>query len=151
MSKYKADFKEQQTTEILESVYRNARMAYKSTVEVLKRCQNNELYGELAREQDRYKTVASRARRELARLGAAAYEAPVHVRTMVKTGIAMKTAHNRDTGYLAEIMYKGTNNGVIDMQRTLNRSRCAEKNIRASAEKLLAREQEFCENLRRFL
>ena len=151
MSKYKANFKEQQTTEILESVYRNARLAYKSTFEILKRCQNNELYGELAREQDRYKTVASRARRELAKLGAPAYEAPAYMRTMVKTGIAMKTAKNHDTGHLAEIMYKGTSNGVIDMQRTLNRSRCAEKNIRASAEKLLEREQEFCENLRRFL
>lgn len=151
MSMYVTDLRERQTAEILESVYRNARMAYKSTAEVLKRCQNNELYGELSREQDRYKTVAARARRELARLGAAAYEAPLHVRTMVKTGIAMKTAKNRDTGYLAEIMFKGTNNGVIDMQRTLNHSRRAEPEIRASAERLLDREREFCENLRRFL
>lgn len=151
MPKIQANFKERQTTDILESVYRNARLAYKSTIEILSRCQNNELYGELAREQERYKTVAAHARRELARLGTAAHEAPVHVRTMIKTGIAMKTAHNRDTSCLAEIMYKGTSNGVIDMQRTLNRSRRAEKNIRASAEKLLAREREFCESLGRFL
>lgn len=151
MSKFRADFKDKQTAEILESVYRNARLAYKSTFAVLSRCQNNELYGELAREQDRYKIVASRARRELAKLGAAAYEAPPHIRMMIKTGIAAKTAACSDTGHLAEIMYKGTNNGIIDMQRTLNRSRAAEGNIRASAEKLLEREQEFCENLRRFL
>ena len=151
MAKIKANFKDRQTAEILESVYRNARMAYKATVEVLRRCRNNELYGELAREQDRYKLVASRARRELAKLDMAAYEAPLHIRSMVKTGIAMKTAANSDTGSLAEIMYKGTNNGIIDMQRVLNRSRSAEGNIRASAEKLLEREQEFCDNLRRFL
>lgn len=151
MSDYKESFKERQTTDILESVYRNARLAYKSTTEILSRCQNNELYDELSREQERYKTVAARARRELARLGTAAHEAPVHVRTMIKTGIAMKTAKNRDTSCLAEIMYKGTNNGVIDMQRTLNRSRRAEPEIRASAEKLLDREREFCEDLRRFL
>lgn len=151
MAKIKANFKDRQTAEILESVYRNARMAYKATVGVLRRCRNNELYGELAREQDRYKLVASRARRELAKLDMAAYEAPLHIRSMVKTGIAMKTAANSDTGSLAEIMYKGTNNGIIDMQRVLNRSRSAEGNIRASAEKLLEREQEFCDNLRRFL
>ena len=151
MAKIKANFKDRQTAEILESVYRNAQLAYKATVEVLRRCRNNELYGELAKEQDRYKLVASRARRELAKLDTAAYEAPVHIRSMVKTGIAMKTAANSDTGSLAEIMYKGTNNGIIDMQRTLNRSRSAEGNIRASAEKLLLREQEFCDNLRRFL
>ena len=151
MSKIKGNFKDRQTAEILESVYRNAQLAYKATVEVLRRCRNNELYGELAKEQDRYKLVAGRARRELARLDTAAYEAPMHIRSMVKTGIAMKTAANSDTGNLAEIMYKGTNNGIIDMQRTLNRSRSAEGNIRASAEKLLEREQEFCDNLRRFL
>ena len=151
MAKIKANFKDKQTAEILESVYRNARMAYKATFAVLRHCRNNELYGELAKEQDRYKLVASRARRELAKLDTAAYEAPPHVRTMVKTGIAVKTAANSDTGSLAEIMYKGTNNGIIDMQRTLNRSRSAEGHIRASAEKLLEREQEFCENLRRFL
>lgn len=151
MAKINANFKDRQTAEILESVYRNARLAYKATVEVLRRCRNNELYSELAREQDRYKLVARRARRELAKLDTAAYEAPIHVRSMVKTGIAMKTAANSDTGSLAEIMYKGTNNGIIDMQRTLNRSRSAEGNIRASAERLLEREQEFCDNLRRFL
>lgn len=151
MSRIKANFKDKQTAEILESVYRNAKLAYKATVEVLRRCQNNELYGELAKEQDRYKLVANRARRELARLDTAAYEAPLYVRSMVKTGIATKTAMNNDTSNLAEIMYKGTNNGIIDMQRTLNRSRSAEGNIRASAEKLLEREQEFCDNLRRFL
>lgn len=151
MAKIKANFKDKQTAEILESVYRNARLAYKATFAVLRHCQNNELYDELAKEQDRYKLVASRARRELSRLDTAAYEASPHIRTMVKTGIAMKTAANNDTGHLAEIMYKGTNNGIIDMQRTLNRSRSANGHIRASAEKLLEREQEFCENLRRFL
>lgn len=151
MEKNSANFKDKQTAEILESVYRNARMAYKATLAVLNCCQNNELYGELAREQDRYKTVASRARRELSRLGEAAYEAPPHIRAMVRTGIAAKTAACNDTGHLAEIMYKGTNNGIIDMQRTLNRSRSAEGNVRQSAEKLLLREQEFCDNLRRFL
>lgn len=142
---------ERQTTAILESVYRNARMAYKSTDEILSRCRSREFYGELEKERERYKTVAARARRELARLGAHAYEAPLGVRAMVKTGIAMKTAKNRDTGYLAEIMFKGTNNGVIDMQRVLNRSRRAEPEIRESAEKLLNREREFCENLRKYL
>ncbi|MDE6728171.1 MAG: hypothetical protein K2J80_09580 [Oscillospiraceae bacterium] len=142
---------DEQTADILESVYRNARLAYKATFDVQKRCQNNELYEELAKEQNRYKQVASRARHELSKLGEAAYEASPHIRTMVKTGIAMKTAVNSDTGSLAEIMYKGTNMGIVDMQRTLNRSRSADGNIRASAEKLLEREQEFCENLRRFL
>lgn len=151
MSKLRMSLKDRQTTHILESVYRNARLAYKATVDVLDRCKNNELYEELSREQERYKQVASRARRELSRMGAAAYEASPYVRAMVKTGIAMKTASNSDTSHLAEIMFRGTAMGIIDMQRTLNRSRLADENIRSSAESLLKREQQFCDDLKRFL
>lgn len=151
MSKIRENFKEKQTSKILESVYRNAQLSYNATFAVLRHCKNNELYGELSKEQDRYKQVASRARRELAKRGNAAYEASPYVRTMVKTGIAMKTAANNDTGHLAEIMYRGTNMGIVDMQRTLNQSRAADGNVRESAQKLLEREQQFCENLRRYL
>lgn len=151
MSELKENFKDKQTTLILESVYRNAKLAYKATLAVLNRCRNNELYGELSREQDRYKKVAFRARRELSRMGKAAYEASPYVRAMVKTGIAMKTASNNDTSHLAEIMFRGTSMGIIDMQRTLNRSRMANGSIRESAEKLLKREQQFCDDLKRFL
>ncbi len=41
--------------------------------------------------------------------------------------------------------------GIIDMQRTLNCSRLADENIRSSAESLLKREQQFCDDLKRFL
>ncbi len=151
MSKLRANFKDKQTIKILESVYRNAMLAHNATVCVLRCCRNNDLYGELAGEQDRYKQVALRARRELSKMGAAAHQVPACIRAMVSAGIAAKTAANHDTGALAELMYKGTNNGVIDMQRTLNRSRAADRLVRESAEKLLERELLFCEDLRRFL
>lgn len=151
MSKFRANFKDKQTIKILESVYRNSLLAHNATESVLRCCRNNEFYGELAREQDRYKQIALRARRELSKRGAAAYQASPCVRAMISAGIAAKTAANRDTSALAEIMYKGTNNGVIDMQRTLNRARAADGSVRESAQKLLEREQLFCENLRRFL
>ena len=151
MFNLKQNYKDKQTVDILQSVYRNACLAHKATIDVLGRCRNNDLYGELAKEQDRYKAVSLRARRELANRGLAAYEAPAYVRAMVKTGIAMKTATDNSTSRLAEIMYRGTTMGITDMQRTLNRSRAADGDIRARAEKLLEREQQFCDDLKRCL
>lgn len=151
MSELKQNYRDNQTSLILESVYRNAKLAYDATVDVLGVCRNNELYGELSREQDRYKAVAQSARRELSRMGKAAREASPYVRAMMKTGIALKTASNNDTSHLAEIMFRGTATGIVDMQRTLNRSRRADENVRESAEKLLKREQQFCDDLKRFL
>lgn len=151
MSELKQNYKDKQTSMILESVYRNARLAYDATADVLSRCRNNELYGELSREQDRYKSVAFNARQELSRMGKAAHEASPYVRAMVRTGIAVKTASKNDTSHLAEIMFRGTATGIVDMQRTLNRSRMADGNVRESAEKLLKREQQFCDDLKRYL
>lgn len=146
-----ANFKNKQNADILNSVYRNAQMAYESSSDVLKHCRNNALGREISQQQQRYKTVASRARRELARLGEPAREASPYVKSMAKMGIAMKTAANQSSSNLARIMLRGTTMGIIDMQHTVNRSHAAGPAVRHSAERLLEREQSFCEELKRFL
>ncbi len=146
-----SNFKNKQNADILNSVYRNAQMAYESTSDVLKHCRNNALSREITHQQKRYKTVASRARRELARLGEPAREASPYVKSMAKMGIAMKTAANQSSANIARIMLRGTTMGIIDMQHTINRSHAAEPAVRQSAERLLEREQDFCDDLKRFL
>ena len=146
-----ANFMDQQSADILNSVYRNAQMAYESTSDILKHCKNNTFGRELTQQQRRYKTVATRARRELARLGEPAKEASPYVKSMAKMGIAMKTAANQSSSNLARIMLQGTTMGIIDMQHAVNRSRAAEPKIRDDAEELLRREQSYCESLKRYL
>lgn len=146
-----SNFKNKQSAEILNSVYRNAQMAYEASSDLLKHCRNNALGREISAQQQRYKNITSNVRRELARRGEAAVEAPPYVKSMAKMGIAMKTAANQSSSNIAKIMLRGTTMGIIDMQRTVNRSHAAEHGIRNSAEKLLEREQEFCEELKRFL
>lgn len=146
-----SNFKNKQNADILNSVYRNAQMAYESTSDLLKHCRNNALGREIAGQQQRYKSVASKARRELARLNEPAREASPYVKSMAKMGIAMKTAVNQSSSNLARIMLRGTTMGIIDMQHTVNRSHAAEPGVRHSAERLLEREQEFCEELKRYL
>ena len=146
-----ANFKNRQSAEILNSVYRNAQMAYEASADVLKHCKNNALYHEISAQNARYKNVAGQARAEIARRGEAAREANPYTKTMAKMGIAMKTAKNQSSANLARIMLQGTTMGIIDMQHAVNRSHAAESRIRESAERLLEREQDFCESLKRYL
>lgn len=146
-----ANFKKKQNADILNSVYRNAQMAYESTSDLLKHCKSNALGREISGQQQRYKTVALNARRELAKLNEPAKQASPYVKSMAKMGIAMKTAANQSSSNLAQIMLRGTTMGIIDMQRTVNRSHAAEPAVRHSAERLLEREQEFCEELKKYL
>lgn len=145
------NFRSKQSAQIINCVYRNAQMAYESTSDVLKHCKDNRLTREIAAENRRYRSVAARAKQELAKRGEVAEQVSPYAKSMAKMGIAMKTSRNPRSANIARIMFRGTTAGIIDMQHTINRSHCAEPAVRERAEKLLAREQEFCDNLKRYL
>ncbi len=145
------NIRNRQSAEILKAVYRNSQMAYEASSDVLKHCKNNMLFREINREKERYKNVAAQSKCELARRNEPAEEVAPFGKMMSKMGIAMKTASDQSSGNIAKIMLRGTTMGIIDMQHAVNRSHNADPKIRESAERLLEREQEYCESLKKYL
>ena len=145
------NFKNRQSAEILNAVYRNAEMAYEASNDVLKVCKNNDLFREIQQEQTRYKNVAKNAKSELLKRGASPEQVSPFGKAMSKMGIAMKTMNHQSGSNIAKIMFNGTSMGIIDIQHAVNRSHGAEQQIRESAERLLERERDYCENLRKYL
>lgn len=145
------DFKNRQSAEILKSVYKNADMAYESSGDVLKHCVDQKLRSEIRSERERYRSVANQARTELVRRGSVPRTFPTAAKMMAKMGISMKTMRDSSSQNLAEMMLRGTTMGIIDMQHALNRSSKAEERIRNDAQQLLKREQQFCDNLKKYL
>ena len=143
--------RERQNAEILQAVYRNSQMAYEASSDVLKHCKNDMLFREINREKERYKNVAEQAKNELMKRNEAAEEVAPFGKLMSKMGIAMKTAANQSGYNIAKIMVRGTTMGIIDMQHAVNRSHNADPRIKESAERLLEREQEYCESLKKYL
>lgn len=143
--------RERQNAEILQAVYRNSQMAYEASSDVLKHCKNNMLYREINREKERYKNISEQVKNELLKRNEAAEEVAPFGKLMSKMGIAMKTATNQSGHNIAKIMVRGTTMGIIDMQHAVNRSNNADPRIRESAERLLQREQEYCESLKKYL
>ncbi len=146
-----SSFKNKQSAEILGSVYRNAEMAYDSAGEVLKRCPNRRLAGEISAQRDRYRDVAAQTRTEIVKRGGVPHEYPAYTKLMSRMGIAMKTANNHSSKAIASLMIRGTTMGIIDMQHSVNRSQGAESKIRDDAQQLLQREQDFCDHLKNYL
>ena len=143
--------RELQNAEIWQAVYRNSQMAYEASSDVLKHCKNNMLYREINREKERYKNVAEQAKNELMKRNEVAEEVAPFGKLMSKMGIAMKTSANQSGHNIAKIMVRGTTMGIIDMQHAVNRSHNADPRIKESAERLLRREQEYCESLKKYL
>lgn len=146
-----SSFRNDQSAEILGSVYRNAEMTYEASGDVLKRCPNRKLASEITAQRERYREVAAQTRSELVRRGAVPKDYPPYAKMMSRMGIAMRTANDRSSKNIASLMIKGTTMGIIDMQHSVNRSHQAEGRIRADAQQLLRREQDFCEHLKDYL
>ncbi len=145
------DFRNRQSSEILKSVYKNADMAYEASGDVLKYCRNTRLRDEIAAERERYRSVASQARAELVRRGSVPKSYTAYTRLMTKMGIGMKALQDPGSRGLAELMVRGTTMGIIDMTHALNSSGKAEERIRNDAAALLKREQQFCDNMKKYL
>lgn len=146
-----SSFRNDQSAEILGSVYRNAEMAYEASGDVLKRCPNRKLASEITAQRERYREVAAQTRSELVRRGAVPKDYPPYAKMMSRMGIAVHTASNRSSSNIASLMIRGTTMGIIDMQHAVNRSHQAEGKIRADAQQLLRREQDFCDHLKDYV
>lgn len=146
-----SSFRNDQSAEILGSVYRNAEMAYEASGDVLKRCPNRKLASEITAQRERYREVAAQTRSELVRRGAVPKDYPPYAKIMSRMGIAMRTANDRSSSNIASLMIRGTTMGIIDMQHAVNRSHQAEGKIRADAQQLLRREQDFCDHLKDYV
>ena len=66
-------------------------------------------------------------------------------------GIFMKTAFDRRKGHIAELMYDGTNMGIIDIARSVNHSKNASPETIQLAEALMKKEEKYANGLRKFL
>ena len=146
-----SEYRNEQSAEILGSVYRNAEMAYEASGDVLRRCPNRKLAGEISAQRERYREVAAQTRSEIVRRGGVPKDYPGYAKMMSKMGIAMRTMNDRSSKNIASLMIRGTTMGIIDMQHSVNRSHQAEGKIRSDAQQLLQREQDFCDHLKGYL
>ena len=64
----------------------------------------------------------------------------------------MNTAFDGTTSHVAEIMIKGTVMGITELTKILNESACVtDEKLKEYAKKLIALEEEYVENLKKFL
>ena len=137
--------------DILNTIYKNSRMAYDSTRQVIGECPNEELNEYLRRQTKHYADICSTARKRLAASGMKARPVPPMQLAMAHVGIMMKTAAYKSKGHIAELMYDGTNMGIVNIARSVNRSSNASPDTIRLAENLLSDEEKYADGLRKFL
>ncbi len=137
--------------EILNTIYKNSRMAYDSTKQVSAKCRDDELNNYLRRQMRHYADNCRSAADELQREGMKVEKVPAMQRAMAQMGIFMKTMRDHSSSNIAELMYDGTNMGIINIARSVNRSHSAAERTVQRAETLLSQEEKYADGLRKFL
>lgn len=142
---------DKQNLEILNSIYKNSKMASDSICQVLEQCDDNNLKKYIAKQQKQYEEDYHKTGRRIREIGGTAENPPAMASFMASAGVDMKTMFDKSRQNIAKLMYNGTNMGIVDITRVLNRASDADGAVIEEAKALLKREQNYADGLKKYL
>lgn len=111
--------KTKQTAALLQSVYKNVKMASDSILTLMPKVQDARLKSELTVKLSAYEAFASRAAKLLADEGVKPLEEGTITKLAAKWGSMMNTMRDSTSSHLAEMMVEGATMGVNDMLKQI--------------------------------
>lgn len=136
---------------IYREIQKNAEMAIKAIDTVSNKVYDDGLSMQIAREAIKYSELRGRAVDKLLQGKAETYKAKPFSDMMIKSGINMNTMLNTSTSHIAELMIRGSNRGIIDMNKTLNRYPDAKGSAVELAKELMDFEEKNITRLKKYL
>lgn len=112
---------------------------------------DDDLALQISKQSLRYAEIHNEACRQLMEGKAERYQSTALSDALLKTGIHYNTLLNTSTGHIAELMIKGSNNGILEMEKTLRHNERVGERPAALAQELIAFEQKAIESLKQYL
>lgn len=141
----------QHDIDILNCIYKNSRMASDCIKQVEEKCDEGGFRNYIHRQQEHYEATCKELKNEIENSGAEVEQIPKMETAMAHMGISMKAFADDSQNNFAKMMYNGTNMGIIDIAETVNHSHNAGDETLKKAERLLSREEQYADGLKRFL
>ncbi|MGN0812573.1 MAG: hypothetical protein ACI4MQ_03585 [Candidatus Coproplasma sp.] len=139
-------------SEILAEIYRNAQLGLTSIVDLLPEVDDEEMKEELTRQHEEYEKICSEATRIAATLQLELKEPSPVKKAMMWSAIKMNTASDNSRSNVAQMMIKGTVQGITSLKTSMTES---EKVMNTEIKKLLGRaidlEEGFEKRLKSYL
>lgn len=136
---------------ILKSIQKNTEMAMKAIDTIEHKVQDKNLSLLLAKTENRYSGLHEKAVSSLIEAGVEPGRTSGWEEMMLVGGITGNTLLNTSTSHIAELMIKGSNMGITDLNKTLNRHAQGEKIAMSLAEELMKMEQENLNEYKKYL
>ncbi len=142
--------KSQEVT-VYREIQRNAEMAIKAIDTISDKVHDDELSRQIARQSVKYSELRTEALKQLTEAKAEPYRGSYFADFMLKAGIHANTLLNTSTGHIAELMIKGSNMGVLEMEKVLNHNKESDENSTALARQLIDFEENSVKRLKDYL
>ena len=137
-----------QEINIYREIQRNTEMAMKALDAVTDKIYDDRLAATVADQELQYSRLHDRAVQNLVEGKTQIYRTNM----MLKMGIGYNTLLNTGTGHIAEMIIKGSNNGVLEMEKVLaHNEEMADTSSRALAKELIAMENSNIRALKEYL
>lgn len=142
--------KSQEVT-VYREIQRNTEMAMKAIDSILDKVYDDQLAMQISRQNLKYSELHNEALKQLVTAKAEPYRSNYISDIMLKMGIHSNTLLNTSTSHIAELMIKGSNNGVLEMEKVLNQNEEAGEKSVALAKQLLDFEAKNIDHLKKYL
>lgn len=141
-----------QEINIYREIQRNTEMAMKALDAVTDKIYDDRLAATVADQELQYSRLHDRAVQKLSEGKTQIYHSNAIENMMLKMGIGCNTLLNTSTGHIAEMIIKGSNNGVLEMEKVLvHNEEMADTSSRALARELIAMENRNIKTLKEYL
>lgn len=136
---------------IYREIQKNTEMAIKAIDTISDKVYDDALAMQLSRQSLKYSEIHNAASKQLVAGKAEYYRSGVLADAMLKTGIHYNTMLNTSTGHIAELLIKGSTNGIIEMEKTLKHNERAGEKPVALAKQLIEFEEKNVARLKQYL
>ncbi len=136
---------------VYREIQRNTEMAMKAIDTISSKVYDDQLAMQISRQSLKYSELRNEASKQLMTAKAEPYHSSYFADMMLKTGIHCNTLLNTSTSHIAELMIKGSNMGVLEMQKILNHNEEAGEKPVALANQLLDFEAKNIDRLKKYL
>ncbi len=139
-------------SEILAEIYRNAQLAVTSIADLLPEVEDEEMKEELMREHEGYEQICSRAAHLATRYDIELKEPSPIKKAMMWSAIKMNAATDNSAQNVAQMMVKGTVNGITSLKTSLtDGERIMDGEIKSLLTDMIALEEGYESKLKKYL
>ncbi len=140
-----------QEIKVYREIQRNTDMAMKAIDTLSDKVYDDQLALQISRQSLKYSELHNEAVKALLDARAEPYRGNYLSDIMLKTGIHYNTLLNTSTSHIAEMMIRGSNNGIVDMEKTLKHNEEAGEKTVSLARALIDLEEKNIARLKDYL